>query len=169
MQWTIDRGVTMMRLLHYSSAPIEALHPIAPSAGEQMKPRGLWVSVEGEDDWESWCKDEQFGLEQLAVPHEVTLKPTANILHISDADAIFDLGREYGMSLPLPWIGRDQVYRLDWPRLATHWQGLIISPYQWSCRLDDRCFWYYGWDCASGCLWDVDAIASITAIEREAI
>jgi hypothetical protein len=156
-----------MRLLHYSNAPIETLRPIPPSSDHDMKPRGLWVSVEGEDDWESWCKSEQFALDRLTVLHEVTLTPDANILRISDADAIFELGREYGKSPS--WAGRDRVYSLDWPRLAARWQGLLIAPYQWSCRLHDQCFWYYGWDCASGCIWDVDAIATLTATKREAV
>jgi hypothetical protein len=36
---------------------------------------------------------------------------------------------------------------------------LLITPYIWSCRLDFN--WYYTWDCASGCFWDVSCLHRI--------
>ena len=41
------------RLLHYSYLPIEQLRSVEQvTPNDGMKPRGLWVSVEGPDDWE---------------------------------------------------------------------------------------------------------------------
>lgn len=34
-------------------------------------------------------------------------------------------------------------------------------------RLDNRCTWYYGWDCASGCIWDKDAIEHYYLIKEQ--
>jgi hypothetical protein len=48
---------------------------------------------------------------------------------------------------------------IDWQRVAEQHQGIIITPYQWECRYSID--WYYIWDCASGCIWDPDAIESI--------
>lgn len=44
-------------------------------------------------------------------------------------------------------------YDIDWPRLATEYDGIEIAPYLWERRLSEECRWYYSWDCASGCLW----------------
>jgi hypothetical protein len=27
--------------------------------------------------------------------------------------------------------------------------------------VDDNCGWYYGWDCASGCIWDSAAVERV--------
>lgn len=32
------------------------------------------------------------------------------------------------------------------------------APYQWECRLDRDTFWYYSWDCASACIWNLQAV-----------
>ena len=40
--------------------------------------------------------------------------------------------------------------------------GIIIAPYQWYCRMTVD--WYYTWDCASGCIWNLDAIESVNAV-----
>jgi hypothetical protein len=31
----------------------------------------------------------------------------------------------------------------------------------WECRLDPAAAWYYGWDCASGCVWNLEVIADV--------
>ena len=45
-------------------------------------------------------------------------------------------------------------------------------------RLDMETRWYYGWDCASGCVWDASAVQSVEPLpdfvkpqvrEREAL
>ena len=41
----------------------------------------------------------------------------------------------------------------DWKLIAQEFDGIEIAPYQWEIRMDYNFFWYYGWDCASGCLW----------------
>ena len=54
------------------------------------------------------------------------------------------------------------VYDIDWNRVAKKYQGIIITPYIWERRLTTTCTWYYGWDVASGCIWDNKAIKEIT-------
>ena len=58
-------------------------------------------------------------------------------------------------------------YRINWQPLTEQYAGIIISPYQWKRRLDGRASdWYYGWDCASACIWDLSAVrpsASVSA------
>lgn len=49
---------------------------------------------------------------------------------------------------------------IDWQAVASDHDGIIISPYNWPAR--HEMIWYYPWDCASGCIWNADAITSIT-------
>ena len=44
--------------------------------------------------------------------------------------------------------------------------GIIISPYQWDCRLALESGWYYGWDCSSGCIWDISCIQDFIFLEE---
>ena len=139
------------RLLHYSRYPLQCVRS-RQQRDESIKPFGLWVSVEGDQDWRQWCEEEAFELDALAVEHEVTLKPDANILTLSDSLDVREFGERY-------MTGRNRYCSyLDWSRVANEYSGIIIAPYQWSCRLDQETFWYYGWDCASGCIWDASAI-----------
>ena len=152
---------TRPRLLHYQATPItEPIRSAKQDAGG-MKPSGLWVSVEGEDDWPSWCKAEDFCVENLAFCHEVTLRESADILWLSDAAGVDDFGGRFGVAGPFGY-GR----WIEWGRVARAYSGLIIAPYVWSRRLAENANWYYGWDCASGCIWDADAIASVHVLEN---
>jgi len=49
-----------------------------------------------------------------------------------------------------------------WGDLKQKYDGLIIAPYQWERRLD--LMWYYSWDCASGVIWNLDAVDTVTAL-----
>ena len=55
---------------------------------------------------------------------------------------------------------------MDWGYLATQYQGLIIAPYLWDLRLFGPA-WYYGWDCASGCIWDLTAVESFSLVSSD--
>ena len=47
----------------------------------------------------------------------------------------------------------------NWDDVVRQYDGLIIAPYQWAKRCDYS--WYYGWDCASGVIWNLRAVASV--------
>ncbi len=147
-------------LEHYSANPVVAVSSRVQETPD-MKPRGFWVSVKGEDDWPSWCRAEEFRLSSLAICHQITLADTANILWLTHPWEIDDLDLEYAVNPG----ARPSVF-VDWRRLAERYDGLIIAPYQWSRRLDGPS-WYYGWDCASGCIWNADAIASAGVLVQE--
>ena len=50
---------------------------------------------------------------------------------------------------------------IDWPRVASDYAGIEICPYLSSKRMDEDSFWYYGWDVASGCVWDSKGITDL--------
>jgi hypothetical protein len=144
------------RLAHFSDRPVTAAYDRSQEP-DSRKPAGLWVSVEGDGDgWSDWCREESFSLDRLACEHEITLTDDAHILRLDGAEAIDDFTAYYGYSelnVPGSVLSR-YVDRIDWVLVAARYQGIIIAPYIWSRRLTDHTFWYYGWDCASGCIWD---------------
>ena len=147
------------RLLHYASERVEQLRPCNYIQRPDFKPNGLWLSAD--DDWRRWCEGENFHLGGLAYCHEVTLARDAKILRLRDARDIDRFTARYWAELPaLPYLS----IWIDWRKVAQKYQGIIIAPYCWSRRLEEKTRWYYGWDCASGCVWDLAAIESIMEI-----
>jgi hypothetical protein len=143
-----------------------------------FKPRGLWVSVPGDDDWPSWCRSEEFRPEALAVCTQVILKPDANIKEITNEREIITFDREYGEELTLGSLHKFTRHTINWERVASEYDGIIIAPYIWSCRLPMDMLgprykvsqWYYPWDCASGCIWNgTKAIEEFRVIEETAV
>ncbi len=167
------------KLYHYSEKQIKKLKPdFYDTNGKNWltfhKPQGLWFSVEDyEDDqnWKTWCESEEFRLENLKCKYKVKVKNTAKIIHLLTPKQIIDFGIKY--------IGNDQsdfnkhclksgltphlyTYLILWKEVMKDYDGIIIAPYQWSCRLLPETTWYYGWDCSSGCIWNMNAIEEIT-------
>ena len=48
--------------------------------------------------------------------------------------------------------------RPDWAKVASHYDGIEICPYIESRR---NMTWYYGWDVASGCVWNASGIKEL--------
>jgi hypothetical protein len=148
-----------LTLSHFSAKRVTAVEPSNPVGKRWDKPAGFWVSVDGGDDWESWCIAEDFAKERLAIRHRVTLAPNANILLLNGPFSLDAFTREYRVDTSS--LNRD---RIDWKLVGERYDGIIIAPYVWSRRLDGDCGWYYNWDCASGCIWQPRAVASIEVI-----
>ena len=150
-----------LKLVHYTSnlLLLQDLQIRKQKESLNMKPRGLWVSVEnkGSYGWKQWCLSEEFRVEELIMPHLVTLASNANILHISSIEELDEFNNEYKQYL-IPNLG---MAHPKWNQVAEKYQGIIISPYLWERRFDSEMLWYYAWDCASGCIWDNTAIKSI--------
>jgi hypothetical protein len=148
---------------HFSNKPLEAVHSVKQQwrygqPCENEKPRGFWISVDGADDWNSWCESENYGIGSIR--HRVVLASDANILYCRDALDLDCFTEIYGIEiLRYSW----RRIAIEWQRVADDYQGLVIAPYVWDRRLHDGYNWYYGWDCASGCIWDAAAIGHCTA------
>ena len=160
-----------MNFFHYSEKELILENMVYDQFRQewQAKPVGLWISVE--DAWKEWCENENYCIEKLKFKHQVILKQGANILYLNTAKEIADLSKRYPY-LRDQWndgIGRKicSSYEIDWLKVKSEYQGIIISPYQWDCRLLQVSCWYYGWDCASGCIWDLSCIESFTLVEQE--
>lgn len=149
------------RLLHYSKKPLGKLRSLTKKdqrkfEGGVYKPSGLWISVEGENDWRAWCEAENFGIDRLACVTEIVLREDANIVRLKNAFDIDRFHEQYRFSEDESWR-REYI---QWADVAASFDGIIIAPYCWGRRFEGRASgWYYGWDCASGCIWNVRAIA----------
>jgi hypothetical protein len=138
-------------------APVTYIQP--PDITFSRKPAGLWVSVDGEQDWKEWCESEKFSVDKLTIRHRVVLRDKAPILTLASAQEILEFQDTYGKPDILNELIQSKYMAIDWPRVATEYAGIIIAPYQWCLRMD--LMWYYSWDCASGCIWDISAIERI--------
>ncbi len=151
----------MLNLIHYSDSAVpiqfrnKSQHPDKNYAFG--KPIGLWVTPEHvEMNWKEWCEAEGFSPQRLKYIHDVVLSENANILRIKTNEELLAFDREYGDTAS----GRPDRYKnIKWYEVAEKYHGILISPYQWDSRFP--LLWYYGWDCASGCIWNKEAISSI--------
>ena len=147
----------MEALLHYSSVPLREFRDPGEPRG-LYKPAGLWVSVG--TAWAEWCEVEQYNRSGFSHVSEVVLRRDARILCMGSGEQLDEFTALYGKEGSHPLLLKE----ISWPRVAEDFQGIIISPYVWERRLELS--WYYGWDCASGCIWDGDAIAEIISKEE---
>lgn len=169
-----------MELIHYAEEPITLDRTRTYAQGVAYtcgKPHGLWVSVQGEDDWPQWCRREDFAVDSLKVAHKVVLKPSAAIAYIRTPEELDTFHAAYAEEDKVSASLRDSPYcdesfafrqwPLNWGKVAADCDGIIITPYLWSRRLDGP-MWYYGWDCASGCIWNLDAIDTFGPVDKDA-
>jgi hypothetical protein len=148
-----------------------------PQSGHP-KPNGLWFDVN--EDWKRWCEAAQFRLENLHYRHTVTILDRSRILFLQRAKDIDVFTQKYSRNLS----GRIQFlqsakdmdvftrrYGCDlfgdiqkhfsnyimWGEVAEKYSGIIIVPY-FRTR-SGTYLWYYGWNCAGGCVWDTSVIS----------
>lgn len=155
----------MANWVHYSPLPVTAVRSVAPKSRGNGKPVGLWVSDEAEEQsWSKWCAEANWAIGVIA--HAVTFATDARLLRLSSAYEIDAFSEEYALPQKRTgWSFTD----IDWPRVGNEWQGILITPYVWERRLNGKASdWYHGWDCASGCIWDAAAIASIRPVASQA-
>lgn len=157
-----------MKLSHFAAKPLPTrLHNVeqGPLNGVggyfAQKPGGLWVSVDGKDDWPEWCESNNFSLYKLRYRYRITLRKRHDLIVISTAAALDSFVEQFGVADPLfkDMAMYNDCRGINWPRVAQTAKGIIIAPYHWTRRMDSM--WYYTWDCASGCIWDVSAIQSV--------
>ena len=143
-----------MRFIHYTDKPFQFddrkyLQTKPTYACE--KPNGFWITPsEGEDTWADFCKAEEFNLAGLKVKYDVEIDLT-NVLVIDTLKKFDKFEASYGKQ-------RCDIMRtpkIDWVTVSNQYNGIIIAPYFWERRYRN---WYYGWDCASGCIWDTSIL-----------
>lgn len=156
-----------MRLQHYSATPLTLDRDRVYDQDHRTrnvtwdKPRGLWVSVAGPDDWPTWCRAEDFALHRLRHCADIELAAVHHVHVITTIEGLYDFTRRYRSTNP-PLIA-DTAPGIDWERVARDHDGVIVTVlHDWRWGLDHPLSWLYGWDATSGCIWGLDAIATVT-------
>ena len=157
---------TILKLSHFTSDPIDAVVSKSQEEAQYFKPSGLWVSVDGPDDWPSWCRSEEFGDIDNEIRYRVDLNSNCNVLILSTSGQLKDFNKKYSYTPSAYKNLLAGIGWINWKKVANDYQGLIIAPYCWELRLDPDVMWYYGWDCASGCIWAAEAVKSITPVAK---
>ena len=124
---------------------------------ENSKPTGLWYAVGTE--WLSWITSRRQRSDARAFGtglhvHEITVDP-ARMLVLDTAAKVLAFNEEFGP----PENDRYGGLHFDWRPVAERWAGIEIAPFQ--PRLKFEVPWYYGWDVASGCIWDVSVVTGL--------
>ncbi len=164
---TRTRIMSGERFYHWSKAPV-TLVPVCYLQRADYKPRGFWFDVDG--DWKEWCERSEWNVDGLEVCHEVHLLNASRVLRMRRSEELVGFTREFsaelypGQKRGLAWI---QNCGIDWPRVAKQYDGIVIAPYVWSCRLS--LMWYYGFDCASGCVWNTEILRLVVQPESATV
>ena len=114
-----------------------------------MKPFGFWYGFGGE--WIDWCRSEMpnwtgkyiYGVDV----HNI------NILRITTHMELTQFSHEYQSNVSDTGYKREAGEAIDWKMVASKYDGIEINPYQFEARY--QYMWYYGWDIASGCVWNL--------------
>ena len=140
---------------HWSKDPVVLEHK--QYAQEiTIKPHGLWFDVN--KDWQRWCYQNEFNLDDLKHCHKVHITQMDKILYLRADKDILAFSRKFGRQFPDMPTRYEYYIQVDWPTIAKEYAGILISPYNWGLRLNNITGWYYGWDCASGCVWDTSIL-----------
>ncbi|MCJ2020571.1 hypothetical protein MKK84_24610 [Methylobacterium sp. E-065] len=152
--------VSIPALTHYGADPVRHIYSVAQQRQPHFKPYGLWVSVDANSiSWPDYIESSDAWAHRLRVVHDVRLASDARILLIATVEDFDAFAHQYGRSERT--APPEYYHYIDWTAVAEAYQGIVIAPYRYDRRFDGG-LWYYGWDCASGCIWDADAIAAMT-------
>ena len=116
-----------------------------------LKPVGLWYGID--DEWLEWCKG---NMEDWVRPNDFEIEIRESRICLLDTYAkitAFSHGyrtKQYGIT------------QIDWEGVTKNYSGIEINPYDcYDLRFHLDFMWYYGWDCASGCIWDLSVIEEV--------
>lgn len=129
---------------------------------DSFKPVGFWLSDESNYGWSEWCRRSDFAVETLANRTDF-ICDTSTWLTLKDSSQLNAFTEKYGKSLrdDRP-TGLPSIWTFDyieWEKVQTLYGGILITPYSFEARLN--LMWYYGWDCASACVWDLTTITQV--------
>jgi len=137
--------------LHTSGKQVSHLSSFSQKA--DFKPKGLWYACG--DEWIQWAINENYGFGDWVYLVHIDM---AKMLKLKNAAEVRDFSAEF--EVPRNSSSKSEYYHfnIDWPKVAARYSGIEICPYVSSLRLEPEVAWYYGWDVASGCVWDPSAL-----------
>lgn len=156
-----------MKRIHYASD--NKLEPVNVSQQKNqtvknfsLKPHGLWYSIN--DEWEQWCRDQEFRLNELKNKFELILHEDKIItLTMSQLYAFI---KKYKVKVDdsVPQCLANKM--INWGKVSETYSGIEIIGFDHSATLMvPELDAFYGWDVSSGCIWNTDAIKEIRQIK----
>jgi len=129
--------------LTFNQVPIE-------KQSQGAKPRGLWYGVG--PSWIDWVRSE---MPDWEVDNIFKIDVNQDMmLTITNSEELLAFNKKYGI--------KTEYYNIiDWAKVASDYGGIEISPYNYKLRMEREVFWYYGWDVASGCVWNEGVITGV--------
>lgn len=156
----------MPALFHYAPIHIDLLDDREYHQEQMDKPDGLWLSVDDcKDNWSSYCEAVGRLPENLVFRHRIHLKRDHRVLVLDTKDRMLEFSKQFVFAFDDRARSVD-TFPVDWPKVADQWDGIVISPYHWPCRMNPKTLWYYLWDCACGCIWNTGCIARIEPMTK---
>ena len=135
--------------IHMSKDDIPKIYNTTSELTIRAKPTGFWYGFGS--SWIDWVKSE---MPKWNYEHIFKINVNTNrVLQIKTLDELIEFDKEYST------INKYGSKNIDWIKVNIMYDGIEINPYQYKARYDIS--WYYGWDVASGCIWNPKAISNI--------
>jgi len=131
--------ITKDMRIHMSKDPLTLQQQTYEQEGG-IKPNGFWYGFGKE--WISWAKS---NMPDWAGKYIYTVEVPNNVLKITSYDELLQFNEEY----------KANQFQIDWKRVVSKFDGIEIVPYQQKAKMNIDLIWYYGWDIASGCIWNL--------------
>lgn len=144
----IDSGVNESTRLHLThDGDLKKMDTKQRNGG--AKPMGLWYCVGfGWLDFTTSDFTTFYTIGNRVHAFEISLDGL-NILKITSYDDLLKFEDAYLVSNENEYMKK---FDIDWARVAENYDGIEIAPYIHKARMGHM--WYYGWDVASGCIWN---------------
>lgn len=155
-RWVFSPGI-IKRTYRVEQEPPEHLQ------GTQMwpKPHGIWYACGAE--WaEYMLSDFPSAMNKLVALYKMELG--RGVLRLTSTEEILAFDEQYGEEQSAT-AGRRGGWYIHWDAVSAQYSGIEICPYNWDLRFPLR--WYYGWDVASGCIWDPVGIGNLKLVASE--
>ena len=151
------------RLVNTREPRLDAERELPESSGMTAvgKPSGLWYGCG--TAWLEWCLREEFGVNRYVLEIDVDESRILRLRSPAQIERFVRFYRDDSRALMVHGVG-DIIRAVDWGRVRERWAGVEIDPYcpalSWTAVGHDfrSPIWYSGWDCSSGCLWDLSAV-----------
>lgn len=133
--------------IHMSKDNVPKVYDTTDKLTIRTKPIGFWYGFGS--SWIDWVNSE---MPEWNYEHIFKINVNSNrILQINTLDELLEFDKQFSVN--------NGYKNIDWKRVAKSYNGIEINPYQYKARFNIS--WYYGWDVASGCIWNPKAITNI--------
>lgn len=122
-----------------------------------LSPNGFWISTNSE--WErKLIMDNQNICKHYK--YRVSLKEKANLFIINNTQELIDFSLKYASTSAINKNG--YILSIDYNKFTNEYDGLLIPNHLTSVKFYPPTMWYYlGWSCGGGCIFNAKCIEEI--------